>query len=64
MTFLFDSEEYHRNSGDIPEREADMLYVVNNVIYWYPEIKDRLSDAEQAIFSSVFDRAMKIVSEA
>ena len=63
MTFQLDSEQYHKDRNDILDREFDMLYVINNVVYWYPEIKDRLSDAEQAMFSPVFDRALKILSQ-
>lgn len=62
MTFLLDMEEYHKGKADIPDEKSEMLYVISNLVYWYPEIKDRLTDAEQAIFNDVFERATKIIN--
>lgn len=63
MTFQLDAEEYHRSKSGIPVTEADMLYVISNLVYWYPEIKDRLNDAEQAVFEPVFKKALQIMYE-
>lgn len=60
MTFLLDIPEYNKMRADIPTQE-DMIYVIDNVVYWYPEIKHRLNDAEQGIFQSVYERALIII---
>lgn len=51
------------NLIDKPATNLDEVYdVLETLLVWYPEIKDRLSDAERAIFSYVIEKAERILT--
>lgn len=42
-------------------REQEIDYVLTNLVHWYPEFSDRLTDAERVIFQQVIERAEKLI---
>lgn len=51
------------NLIDKPATNLDEVYdVLETLLVWYPEVKDRLSDAERAIFSYVIEKAERILT--
>lgn len=42
-------------------RENEIDYVLTNLVHWYPEFCDRLTDAERVIFQAVVERAEKLL---
>lgn len=50
-------DEYYR----LKDREADMVYVLENLLMWWPEIQYKLSDAEVAIFKPVIERSQHLL---
>ena len=44
--------------------EADvkrLIWVAENLVYWYPEIADRLTDAENSVLRMVVEKAQQVI---
>lgn len=41
----------------------EMLSLLESFVHWYPEISDRMSDAENAVFRIMVDRAIQIIDK-
>jgi hypothetical protein len=42
-------------------RENEIDYILTNLVHWYPEFSERLTDAERVIFQAVVERAEKLL---
>lgn len=40
-----------------------LIWVAENILYWYPEISSRLSDAENAVFKIIVDKAQVVTNK-
>ena len=51
------------NLLDKPDTNLDEIYdLLDTLLVWYPEIKDRLNDAERAVFQFMIEKTERILT--
>lgn len=54
---LGDLHDHHSGEVYTMDDVRKLIWVAENILYWYPEIAPRLSDAENAVFKIIIDKA-------
>lgn len=56
---VLDTEKYNKPESANLE---DIYYVLESFLCWYPEVKDRLSDAEDAVMQFLIEKTEQILA--